>query len=1216
MSDETMRPAGGGELPAVDEVLAAALCAQGEPGVRALDLLQDARRILAGGLLRRPAEVAESCLRGASDALLSLPGAPEAAGLKDAAAALLAAVDARPGRSGHPAAAPRDETAAPDRPALAAQTGAAGRVPAGPPQPVAVPRQHAGPPADTSAAGAEEQLLLRRAADTLRAELNRPGGYHRARAAGIAEHLMGVRLGAAQQEALGVWGEVYGKTSGTLHGGSADPARAAALYRRVLAAARELLVPLPGRAARVLHLAALESPGPEHARELAGWADPRATAFFFRSGPAPAWLAVLHEHAPHLLLADETSGRWPAAPFLQHLAATAPDTARPWLADHAVPLAAAGTSALIELLHPVLARAFTPATVRSLLPAVLVPPPPGPPAEQAGWPRGLTAHWAGTLPPADRDGDWVLVVEGLLKDAVDSGLQAFHAFLELHPTAPERAPAAARTAPPTDPHAREAIERIRTVLLPERDVIALLRKLVATVHPADGEPFRWARPVRGALAGLLRRSVETAGDSALARADLDEIRLRDEDVPFLGMVLGPFLGPFLARAVLDLAAADAAAGVPLAERLRAWPRIAAAHEHLHDRLLAAHLTAHPPTTGTDTAAARQWWDRAADVTVRLLAEPPTPEGARLTALVWDTCPPERTVGLQQRARAALGPAPSAREVDHALPTTGRTAGTAQPPAPWQRVWAWSPVLPAPLLADFGPLLAALRRREPAGPPDPRAAARPRPRHHVAHATQDLLKLAAAAGPFATAAELAQAPDAGADGYARVLQRLVAADPPAWTADVPRVLATLARPDLGAFYLAATHAAARYRGAFPNGPAPAALAALALRRALPAAGGPPSTAVDSADQALFGLLNIVWRTGADLGTNLPAVLAHLHTLAEPLTHPAPPTGAEQQPAAGLPQTPPAVRALACLLEYAASHAHADGTMPDEVLHLLADVLAARPGDEDVATAIGVHLPVLHYRATAFTTAHPELYDLAPRRPSPAAAWLSSCHPDPTLLAALDRDQLLAAVREDHPGAALHTAHALLAGHRDPLGDPAAAWRELTAGPGGAAAASHLLMPLALLTPARPRPGTGGPAPAAITGTDTALVWWTAALDAGLPPGALADAGYFTGTFPDEVWLPLARRSAAHTPAQTDADKVAERAAAHPRSPDALLLAAHLLTRPAPDPAYDTDVRRHARALLQAAAALPETERPAETEQLRRALVEAGEVDLAQTDSAAG
>lgn len=85
-------PPGGGELPEVDE----ALRAQGATGVRALDLLRDARRVLAGAGLERLAEVAESCLRGAADALLSLPGVPDAVGLKSAAKGLLAAVDTLP----------------------------------------------------------------------------------------------------------------------------------------------------------------------------------------------------------------------------------------------------------------------------------------------------------------------------------------------------------------------------------------------------------------------------------------------------------------------------------------------------------------------------------------------------------------------------------------------------------------------------------------------------------------------------------------------------------------------------------------------------------------------------------------------------------------------------------------------------------------------------------------------------------------------------------------------------------------------------------------------------------------------------------------------------------------------------------------------------------------------------------------------------------------
>ncbi|MFJ4700472.1 hypothetical protein ACIP5N_22165 [Streptomyces sp. NPDC088768] len=1192
MNEETMHPNSGNELPAVDEVLAAALCAQGEPGTRALDLLQDARRVLAGGLLRRSAEVAESCLRGTADALLSLPGAPEAAGLKKAATALLAAVDARPGLSGSPVAVPRDEPAAPSCPAPAGQSGGAGPAPAaGFPQLDAVPRQHAGPPADTLAAEDEEQLRLRQAADTLRTELNRPGGFHRARAAGIAEHLMGVRLGTAQQEALGVWGEVYGKTSGTLHGGSANPAGAAALYRRVLAAARELLVPLPGRAARVLHLAALESPGPEHARELAGWADPRATAFFFGSAPAAAWLGALEEHAPHLLLADESAGTWPAAPFLEHLAAAAPETAGRWLAGHAAELAPAGPYVLGALLRLADAGALPPAGVRRLLPHVLVPAAParaGQPAEDADVPRRLVACWAGTLPLPARDGDWVLVAEELLKDAVDLTHAGWRAWRD------ERRPL---------PELTEVLQREWAARLPEHDITGLLRELVLTVH-AGGEPFRWARAVRGALAGLLRRDIEAPGRRPWSEVvDLDEVRVLDATL-FLGPVLD--MGPLLARAVLDLAAADAAAGLPLADRLRAWPRIAAADAAVHDRVLAAHLAAHPPPPGAGYEGAGQWWDLAVEATLRLLTGPPTPEGARLVDLVLTTCPPARAADLHRRARQALGSAPAAAESEQLLPADAERAG------------AWSPVLPAPLLADFGLRPAPLHRARPNGPPDPRCAARPRSRHHTALELEGLRERVAAAGPLAAAADLAGAPDAGAAGYAIVLQRLVAADSAAWTADVPAVLTALVLPELGAFYLAA---AARRPEAFPACPAEAVLAALTLSRTLPAPADPHvPDAGEYACRAWSGLLTFVWRTGGDLGGHLPTVLDRLHTLVEPLTRPAAPAvagdpetlvgqpagraaGEEQELPAGLLESHPALHALDCLLNYAATQAPRDGQMPGDVLDLVAAVLTARDGDEAVAGVLGAHLPLLHHRATAFTAAHPEVYALAPGRPSPAAAWLHEGRHDPLLLTALDRGQLLAVLREEPSGgAAFRVVHALLTGQADLLGDPTAAWRELAAGPGGAEAASGFLRYLALFTVM---------SPADRTTADTEQVWWTAALEAGLPPGALAGAGDFVAALPDEVWLPLARRSAAHSPAQSDAGKVAARAAAHPREPDALLLATYLLTRPAPD----TDVRVHARALLQAAAALPETERPAETEQLRRALVEAGEVDLAQPASAA-
>jgi len=97
---------------------------------------------------------------------------------------------------------------------------------------------------------------------------------------------------------------------------------------------------------------------------------------------------------------------------------------------------------------------------------------------------------------------------------------------------------------------------------------------------------------------------------------------------------------------------------------------------------------------------------------------------------------------------------------------------------------------------------------------------------------------------------------------------------------------------------------------------------------------------------------------------------------------------------------------------------------DVLHLLAAVLAAGLVDEDAATEIGERLPVLHRRATAFATAHPELYALHPHRPTPTGAWLRRGGSDRPLLAAPDRDQLLAAVCEGQRGVATRVAFAPL------------------------------------------------------------------------------------------------------------------------------------------------------------------------------------------------
>ncbi|WP_225828798.1 hypothetical protein [Streptomyces naphthomycinicus] len=462
--------------------------------------------------------------------------------------------------------------------------------------------------------------------------------------------------------------------------------------------------------------------------------------------------------------------------------------------------------------------------------------------------------------------------------------------------------------------------------------------------------------------------------------------------------------------------------------------------------------------------------------------------------------------------------------------------------------------------------------------------------------------------------------------------------------MPAILNALKVPELVAFYLAAAAGHADRPGAFPGGALSGAVtAALGLVRALdrpaaavqPAAGGRADGRL-FADQALFDLLTTAWRTDTPLDTGQEQeALAHLHALAATLARAAPDStgqagddvapaddtaGPDPAPAAGSPGGPtllgsdPQVRALGCLLENAVHQARARGQMPAEVLQAVASALPAAAAQDAVATAIGVRLPALHRYAPDFTAGHrTALYRIPSQGPSPAASWLRWGPPSPPLLAALDRADLIGALRSAYGlarDAAGHTAAALLT---DPalLGEPAAWWTQLAGTDGdedGRAAVSCLLEAIALSTPrtdaARPLP------PAEQAQLQAALHLWRAALAAGLPAGALAGAGAFAdAAFDEPVWLELTRSSAEHSPALNHAELVAERAAAHPGSQDALLLAELLVTH-APGTWTDTAVRGHARTLLDAATALPAAECPAAWQQLRRALINAGDVAAAR------
>ncbi|MFI9772842.1 hypothetical protein ACIHJG_39295 [Streptomyces sp. NPDC052415] len=1156
------------ELEPVDAALAASLLEQGEAGARALGLLRDAHRMLGDDSYEQQAEIAESCVRGAVDALLSLPGSQGTTrppGLKSTARTLLKAVDAYQPHDEQPAAGKGKRT-----------------------------RRSRDPQ--------EALRRVREAADALRPELDRPGGFHRRRAMGVAERLMGQRLGAAQESALDAWGEIYGATSNVLHGGPSNQARAR--YRQVLRLAREVFVPLPGRAGQVLELTSRTHPTPEDAEQLAGWADPRALRYFFLSRPAAAWLDLLDDI---WLLPDTTSpeGHWPAAPYLDHLTEAAPQKAREWLAERAGRVAAAGPEATGALLR-LAARPGIGLTsqVRVVVSGLTHQ---GREAEAVdGWLLRLAADWASDIPPTQRDEDWIRTVEMLLAHVVRAEHESLAGIR-----------AAAESAHWPDDELEERIARRNASHLPVYEAAQLLVAVLRTAYPSPrsrggGQAHVQLPLIRTVLAALLRDDVQRS-DPAVRHAvvyhrDLDQVAVEAPEA---------FFGPLLARAVLELAAADARAGVPLGERTAALARqVGRADERLRDRLLATHLQQTSPdaaqaaTPDTDT-----WWEKATALLPTLLSHRPTPEGARLLHYLHTNCPPETALHLAALMTDAFGAPPSPEEV-----AGYDTTSPDRPPRTWMRIWYWSPVLPEPVLTAFEPVLTLLRRAKPSGPADPRTTGPFLQITDVPPPSVDETQAAAIAaehGPVAAAAALAAAPDASDPRYLMVLRTLIEDDPASWTTQPAEITASLALPSLRAFYLSIAAEQTHRRDAFPaNALAEALTAALTAQRDAarahttddaptadtdPDDDQPPSAHL--AEQALLDLAITAWRTGTDLGTNLPAVLDHLYALTAPLTTPTAMTSGNPPP--GTPPTDfvgtdPAGRAVHCLLEHARhQHGTPEDGLPTKLLDHLTTIIEATGTEPRTAAALGPYLPLLHHRARDWIHGHRTVLLSLPTdgTPTAASAWLRWGPAHPPLLAELDRAELLTRLRTSTPpSAASHLALALL---DDPhaLGDPAALFTELAASDGGSAAASRLLELLAHRS---------------AHATAAAVQLWRTSLSTGMPTGALAGAGTFALTDIDEAtWLDLTLASIRHTPALRNTDHIAERAAHHPGRREAAHLAALLVAHPSTDPWRDATVREHARSLLAAIGQLPpDPELEGPTRELRDALITAGDIDAHQ------
>lgn len=285
------------------------------------------------------------------------------------------------------------------------------------------------------------------------------------------------------------------------------------------------------------------------------------------------------------------------------------------------------------------------------------------------------------------------------------------------------APAAERAAALVGLELEEAIARQNADRLPGHDVTVLLQELVATVHPAAAEggcsagPAPYAVRWRVCCAATSRQPRPQSGTWGLRR------RPRRGPSRRPGGLRRTAAGPHRPRPRRGgrrgrPPAGRAAAGVAPDRPGRHAPacppaRRAPGRAPPTPRARAPSRTRAPRSL--QHGGAKEWWDRAVEATLRLLVGCPIPEGARLVALVFTDCPSERAADLQQRARAALGPAPTAAEVE-------------QGSACRHRAGRWQPGAARVLAAGMGPVPdlvgATAGRFRPAARRGPAACSRP------------------------------------------------------------------------------------------------------------------------------------------------------------------------------------------------------------------------------------------------------------------------------------------------------------------------------------------------------------------------------------------------------------------------------------------------------------------------------------------------------------
>ncbi|MFJ8787054.1 hypothetical protein [Streptomyces sp. NPDC102476] len=1013
--------------------LVSALQAQGAHGQRALNLLLDAARILNDpAVFHAPYEVAQSCLRGALDSILKIAGE--------------------------------------DFPGLRSATEAVAET--------------AGAVADTWQRCQETETgsldALAKAVEQLRAEQAERGGFRTRQIQHLVAEQTRQEMGLAETEAARSWSAFYSSASGVLHGSGSGADEARHQFGEVTAAMEQLFLGLPERAERLRELARLEDPVQQDVDEVEKMTDPRAGVYFFQAAVSGRWLGLL----PMARLLPEQT-RWPAGPYLRRLLAEDPQRVCAWIKENLEEICAQGPGALSQAVA-VLSEAGMAAS------AVL-----------AGLMRSRpeefvliqAAYWALDVSVAERTGQWVTVVENILKDR--------------------------------DFTTRESWESEQ-----------LLRELIATAHP-DGRlrtaPDRLGAIIRSALAGVLAGHLgdQDASLQAELANELGTITLAD---PPRAIVVT------LMRAVLDLALAEARLGVPVTQRLRGVHRKLPASAH-RARLVATHLTESWPHDSQHAEATADWWHTALK-TAREAGGGrwPTADLADFLALLDNHCPVALRPEMEAALAETLGAPPDAAEL--------RAWADAFPgpvPSPWRIVRGLSPVLPETVRAPWQPVLTLLEEKygPPPDRPDPvMKTTVSRVEAYGGLSLEAFTAQARAEGAAATVTALAATPvdneHYADEDRAGLLGELVAQDPQGWAADPAVIAAAAARPALQAAYFNGLHLAAGNGRLDAGALVPVAEAAFAVR--------PQEDDGPDAEQlqlVLSNLLHRAWNSGMSLLTVETDAVTWLRGLVTGWSTPRVDTPSPLTAAV----TAPGASALLSLIAWGLHHVRQTGKgLPEPLTGTLEELLGAEPDDQALAV-IGFCLAQLHHHDPAWTTGHADTLLSLDHAWRPARVWLDLGRTDAALLARLERTSLWRALCVPGAEGALDKVFLALLDDADPLGPAGEFLVRLAGCPGGTEAVSEMLSRLAAYTADT----------ASIEVAEQAAALWRAALEAGLEPAALRGSGRFAfaDILDQDTWLELTAATLAQQPDLTDADYVAKRAARSPHSPAAQRIAAAAL-----------------------------------------------------------